>query len=103
MEIPPPKPDATISVRDPNSMPNSVYLVPYKPKTETGVRPDAILKILAILKRWLRTRKRETPPLASDAVVSGRFRNAVMQLNHTILEAFDGLHANPRARGGTAG
>jgi hypothetical protein len=36
-------------------------------------------------------RKRETPPFASDAVVSGRFRNAVMQLNHPILEAFDGL------------
>src|SRR5260370_36789242 len=35
--------------------------------------------------------RRQTRPFASDAVVSGRFRNAVMQLHHTILEAFDGL------------
>lgn len=37
------------------------------------------------------TRKRETPPLASDAVASGMGLNAVAQLNHTILEAFDGV------------
>jgi hypothetical protein len=35
------------------------------------------------------TRKRETPPFASDAVSSGLVLNAVMQLNHTILEVFD--------------
>jgi hypothetical protein len=37
------------------------------------------------------TERERTHAFASDAVVSGMVLNAVMQLNHTILEAFDGL------------
>ena len=34
-------------------------------------------------------RMRQTLPFASDAALSGVVLNAVAQLNHTILEAFD--------------
>src|SRR5438552_6743652 len=67
MEIPPPKPNATISVRDSNCMPNNIYLVPYKPESTRfrvarasaratlPTRPSLTVGLLTLRKRCART------------------------------------------------